>query len=84
MHSNVSNIGTVYTVDGFLHSFQKLQCYSSLLSLEHIALSIHIGQPEPGGFDFKLLYFNHGLIKSGEIYPAYKKISKRCGKSDSG
>lgn len=46
------NVGTVYTVDGFWHSSQKVQCYSSLLSLEHIALGIHIGQPEPGAVDF--------------------------------
>lgn len=31
MHCNVGNIGTVYTVDGFWHSSQKMQCYSSLL-----------------------------------------------------
>lgn len=34
-------IGTVYTVDGFLHSSQKVQCYTTLLSLKY---HIHIGQ----------------------------------------
>lgn len=29
-------IGTVYTVDGFLHSSQKVQCYTTLPSLKHI------------------------------------------------
>lgn len=52
MHCNVGNIGTVYTVDGFWHTSQKVQHYSSLLSLEHIAFRIHIGQPEPGAEDF--------------------------------
>lgn len=51
MHCNVGNVGTVYTVDGFWHSTQKVQCYSSLLP-EHIAFRIHIGQPEPGAVDF--------------------------------
>jgi len=51
MHCNAGNIGTVYTVDGFWHSAQKAQCYSSLFCLEHIACCIHIGQPEPGAVD---------------------------------
>lgn len=29
-------IGTVNTVDGFLHSSQKVQCYTTLPSLKHI------------------------------------------------
>lgn len=59
MHCNVGNIGTVYTVDGFWQSSQKVQCYSSLLSLEPIAFCIHIGQPEPGAVDLYLIYHNH-------------------------
>lgn len=47
----LANIGTVYTVDGFWHSSQKVQCYSSLHPLEHIAFPIYIGQPEPGAVD---------------------------------
>lgn len=34
---NVGNIGTVYTVDGFWHSSQKVQCYEFTTLLEHIA-----------------------------------------------
>lgn len=45
-----NNFGT--TVDGFWQSSQKAQRHSSLLSLEHIAFCIPIGQPEPGAVDF--------------------------------
>lgn len=51
MHCNVGNTDTVYTVNGFWHNSQEVQCYSSLLSFEHIAFFIHIAQPEPGAAD---------------------------------
>lgn len=45
-------IGTVYTVDGFLHSSQKVQCYTTLPSLKHIFNS-HTGQLQPGALDLQ-------------------------------
>lgn len=69
----------------FAQLCQKLQCYSSLLPLEHIALSIHIGQPEPPCVWLSLLYFDDGPIKSEENPSGLcERISRRGGKSDSG
>lgn len=81
MCSNVGNIGTgLHSRWLFAQLCQKLQCYSSLLPLEHIALSIHIGQPEPRCVWLSLLYFD-GPITSKEIFPAYEEESQDVGES---